>query len=190
MANVPMADAVFGALATSAEYNNVTANVRDLNTRLTTVETGPVIGRVRLVHPTQTTPLQTAPGVATAADIPKLQMLSVPVVSGNVYRFDYRLNLGWSVANDVHLVQLRRTTAVSGTLLGHAQFVSSVTGVSAVFASITWVANVTGNQSFFVNTLRAAGSGNVYVYQDADHRNYAEMTFLGVSGDGVVTTPA
>src|ERR1043165_7743041 len=39
MAIQPMADAKFGEPASSAEYNKVTANVRDVDSRLTTVET-------------------------------------------------------------------------------------------------------------------------------------------------------
>lgn len=45
MAIVPMTDAVDGAVASAAEYNNVTANVRDLDTRVASLET-----RVPIFH--------------------------------------------------------------------------------------------------------------------------------------------
>lgn len=210
MAIVPVAPAVLGLPASSAENNKIINNVIDvdarttsntgiithgtsgnaaLNTRVTSLESGGVVGLKKAIYPSQNTALTASASVET--DIPKLQILNLSVTNGVLYRFNYWLNLASSVATqDFFEIRLRRTNALVGPQVSSTPHFTTGNNTMSRLATFYWVATSTGLQSFFVSFIRIGGTGNLQVSQTADYRNYVEAFHVGVPGGGVIETPA
>lgn len=197
MANVPMVDATFDGIASSSEYNNVTANIRDHETRLTstastvsthtsqisTLQANKLL--VRAVYPTQNTNL-TATGISAETDVTKLSA-TFNTVSGRRYRFDYSLNTVMTTGTDIFEGRMRLTTALTGTLIGQAQYGVPVVnaGIKTVL-SMYYTAPSSASITVKFSIIRLAGAGTGYIYQDAAYRNFVEIYDTGVPGAGIV----
>lgn len=209
---VSVTPAVLGEPASSVENNKIISNCIDLdtrttsntgiithgtsgnaalNTRVTALESGGVVGLKRAVYPSQNTSL-TGAVTTVETDIPKLQIINLSMTSGVLYRFNYVLNLQTTTHGDAFSIRLRRTNPLVGPLVGTAQYIAPSTGLATNRPSIAfyWVASSTSTFSFYVSLQRAAGAGSVTCYQDADFRNFVEAFHVGVPGGGVIETPA
>lgn len=209
MANVPMVDAVFDGIASASEYNNVTANIRDLDTRVTsssgtiTSHTSSIANHetrlvaqekdkilVKAVYPTQNTALTTAGTVET--DIVKLAVTSLPVTSGKRYRFDYHLNMvGTLGVSSGMAFNLRTTTPVTGTIIGTSQLCNANGNGLRNILTFYYTAASTTTVSFYIShALQGGASGTVQCYQDAVYRNWVEVYDTGTPGNGIVVNVA
>lgn len=191
MTFVPMADATAGAVADPDEYNRVTNNVRDLDTRMTALATGPANELIKFVIPTQSTALVS--GVTTSeTDIPKLAITSVPVTVNFWYEFQFAVSPSLSSSGDTADFRLRHTTPVSGTSVGLHRYVSPNTAPTSgqpVVMSYLYKATATGTMSFYLSVVRTSGAGTVAVQQTADIKNYCKMRRVGVTSSIVVEVP-
>src|SRR5262245_55477117 len=142
MAQVPMTDAVALATASAAEYNKLIDNIQDLDTRVVAYEdTG--LRLLQGIYPSQNTSIAT--GITTEANVVKLQVSSIPVITGHRYLLDYRVNVTQTVAGDLFGANMRLNTALSGTLLASKTVLTNTTaGGVAVDIPLYFTSAVTG----------------------------------------------
>ena len=85
--------------------------------------------------------------------------ITVPVVTGRVYRISYVFNYVGSVSGDGFLIRIK-AGSTSGTQLTY--FLADVTLTTAVLTRVGWVewtASTSGNQTFSTTVQRATGTG-------------------------------
>lgn len=106
MAQVAMADAVSGNVASSAEYNKIIDNVEDLASRTVTLE-GAGVGSTYVRAAIRGTGFTTGAGAANvSAYIDTCVMSSFTPVANTIYQFDAFVQFGAYTVNQLYFVRI------------------------------------------------------------------------------------
>lgn len=100
----------------------------------------------------------------TELNIPKLALLTVPVVAGRAYLFNAYLYVNPSVANSDYWFRVRTSTALTGTEIVRWNIDQATGGLDQmVSCAAPWIATFTGSMSFYLSAQQMIGSGSLNI---------------------------
>lgn len=151
--SVPNADASIDAAQVTDDRTWSTAKIEQK------VLAGRIVTTAGNIHSNLTT---------TETTITKLNITGVRVDLNRVYEFYLNLHGNLSVAGDSFTVRVRKTTALSGTVIAEWPWLCASSGLDdAKSFSQPWKATAnTASESFFVSVQRVLGSGNIDINGD------------------------
>lgn len=111
----------------------------------------------------------TPPGAidSTEANIAKLGMTGIRVVSGRWYTFNVNLYANFTAADNAFVVRVRKDTALTGAVVAQWQWVPPIAADDTESFAQPWLCTASDTaESFHVSVQRVLGSGTCTLYGD------------------------
>lgn len=161
MAIVPVADAVPGSRASSAEFNKLIDNVEDVDKRLVEVWGGRLV-----TSGSSSVALLTTSGT-TEAEITQLRMETTnQLIGGRYYEFNIALQVNISDLDSQYLVRVRRGSPTGTILVDDLRINVKTPGYNDT-VDLTFpvrISSTISNAKLYVTVVRNAGVGSMQVF--------------------------